>query len=405
MVDPVSAITQSPRSLRAGGGTAEDIRDRNLSSLLGWLHRDGAHSRAELTRLSGLNRSTVGVVIGDLVALGLVSEGPAVVSGAGRPSSVVIPDPATVVIAVNPEVDALNVGLVGFSGRVLRRARIPWNGPVSVDEVVRATSAVVAGMTSDAEVPWRILGAGIAVPGQVRLSDGHVREATHLGWSEEPLAATMSAALGVPVQAANAAALALRAESTFGAGRDADDLFYIIGGASGIGGGAVIGGRLALGANGHAGEVGHIFVADNGRLCHCGASGCFETEVSRDELLAALGLPVSQADFLAERLRMSDDPAVAALIERYLVILRRVVSTVLNLFNPSTIIIGGFLASVIDGVDPADIVGESIRSAREGVRVLTGSTDVDLLLVGAAELVFSELIAAPSALVAGIQQR
>ena len=98
---------------------------------------------------------------------------------------------------------------------------------------------------------------------------------------------------------------------------------------------------------------------------------------------------------------MSDDPRVAALVERYLVILRRVVSTVLNLFNPSTIIIGGFLASVIDGVDPADIVGESIRSAREDVRVLTGSTDVDLLLVGAAELVFTELIAAPSAFMAG----
>jgi len=394
----MAAIALSTKSLRTGGGIAEDIRDRNLSSLLGWLHRDGKHTRAELTHLSGLNRSTVGVVVRDLVALGLVSEGSAVVNGAGRPSPIVVPDESTVAIAVNPEVDRLNVGLVGFNGTVLRQAHIPWDRRITVTDVVEMTRAVVMGMTSDRDKPWRILGVGIAVPGQVRLADGFVREATHLGWSEEPLAAMMFAALGVPVYAANAAVLALRAESAFGAGRDIEDVFYIIGGASGIGGGAIMGGRLILGAQGNAGEVGHIFVADNGRRCHCGATGCLETEVSREELLAALGLTDREAELLAERIRANSDPAVEALINRYRLSITRAVRTVVNLFNPSTIIFGGFLASLTEGL-LAEVAASAISSSRQGLRVLAGSVDSALLLVGAAELVYAELLASPASFV------
>ncbi|MWB99837.1 ROK family transcriptional regulator [Agromyces seonyuensis] len=396
-----TAIRRDQNLHRTVGGVAEDIRDRNLSSLLGRLHRDGALSRAELTRRSGLNRSTVGAVIGDLVALGLVSEGPAVVTGAGRPSGVVVPDPSTVAVAINPEVDGLAVGLVGFGGRIVRRVRLPWAAPPSASETVRIAAAVVAGLTSEGGDPWRVLGAGIAVPGQVRLEDGLVRDATHLGWRDAPIAAELAEALGMPVFAANAAVLALRAEATFGVGRDVDDLFYIIGGASGIGGGAVLDGRLAFGADGHAGEVGHIFVADNGVRCHCGAAGCFETEVSRDGLLEVLGLSAEDAGLLGERLRESAEvPEVAAVLEHYRTIVRRVVRTVVNLGNPRAVVLGGFLAEVVDGVPPEELVDDVVRASRDRLTLLRGSSDPDLLLVGAAELVFAELIAAPQRVVA-----
>ncbi|MEJ3404291.1 ROK family transcriptional regulator [Rathayibacter sp. YIM 133350] len=398
------AITESSQAARANGGTAEQIRERNLSSILGWLHRDGALSRADLTRLSGLGRSTVGVVLAELAELGLIVERPAVARGAGRPSPIFESDPSIVAIAVNPEVDALHIGLIGMNGQVRRRARIAYeDGPPPVPQFVQSVNAVVAGMLAGGE--WRVAGVGVAVPGQVRVSDGFVREATHLGWTDQPVGERLHGALGYPVHAANAAVLALRAESTFGAGRGIDDLFYIIGGASGIGGGAVSDGRLVFGTNGHAGEVGHVFVGDTDRRCTCGSTGCFETAVSRAELFAALGMSDSEEDELDERAATTDRPEALALMEKYRATLRHVLQSVVNLFNPSTVIIGGFLAVITEGREAKDLVGEAIRSAREGTTVLRGSSHPDLLLVGAAELVFAELIAdpagqAPAALIA-----
>jgi predicted NBD/HSP70 family sugar kinase len=391
----MSAITGSQRSLRHGGGTTDQIRDRNLSSILRLVHRDGALSRAELTRRTGLNRSTVGIVVAELVRLGLVIEEAPVVGGAGRPSAVIAPSTSPVAIAINPEVDALHLGVIGLSGRIVRRATIPAAQAMSPAEVVQLTRAAIAGMLAGHE-DWIVVGAGVAVPGQVRLADGLVREAAHLGWLEVPLAAQLEEALGVPVWAANAAILALRAESAFGVGRGIDDLFYIIGGPSGIGGGAVADGILLAGSDGHAGEIGHMWVADNGRQCHCGAEGCFETEVRFDELREALGHPLATTSDLAPLLAASTDAAVTTLIARYRVVITRVLRSVVNLFNPSTIVIGGFLAAVIEGMGVPELVGQALGSSTESVQIFVGSADPDLLLIGAAELAFADLLADPA---------
>src|SRR5665647_1276838 len=100
-------------------GTTDQLRRNNLSNILGLLHRSGPLSRAELTRMTGLNRSTVGTVVADLAELRMVYEQmPEKGTKAGRPSPVVHIDRRTVAIAVNPEVDAVHVGLVGLGGRV-----------------------------------------------------------------------------------------------------------------------------------------------------------------------------------------------------------------------------------------------------------------------------------------------
>ena len=85
----------------------------------------------------------------------------------------------------------------------------------------------------------------MAVPGQVRADDGLVRLAPHLGWVDDPFTARLAARTGLAVAAANDASLGVRAESTFGAGRDIQDVVYLNGGASGIGGGVIVGGRAA----------------------------------------------------------------------------------------------------------------------------------------------------------------
>ena len=383
-------------------GTTDQLRRNNLSNILGLLHRSGPLSRAELTRMTGLNRSTVGTVVADLAELRMVYEQmPEKGTKAGRPSPVVHIDRRTVAIAVNPEVDAVHVGLVGLGGRVLKHVRVEAADTPSAEQVVRLATAAIADMLSGQDRALRVVGIGVAVPGQVRLSDGRLREATHMGWLEQPLAAMFESSTGHPAWAANAATLAMRAESTFGAVRDVDDLVYIIGGASGIGGGVLSGGRLLTGTAGYAGEFGHTFVRSGGTACHCGAHGCFEAEVTQQRLLDSVGLHAAEADRLAAALADSTDPQVAALVAESLDLLGIVVRNAVNLFNPSVVALSGFLAALHGAArDDGALVGEAIRSARETVRIQDAALGADQLMVGAAEIVFDKLIADPAAFVA-----
>jgi len=383
----------------SSGGATDALRRSNLATVLGLVHRDGALSRSDLTRLTGLNRSTVGDLVAELAGLGLVEVDEAPGGGrAGRPSPVVRATDGVAAIAVNPEVDAVIVGLVALGGRVLKRVRVETASARSAAETVTLASAGIAGMLAG-ETGIRIAGIGVAVPGQVRLSDGMVREATHFGWVDEPLAAMLTAATGYRAWAANAAVLGLRAESAFGAGRGVDDLVYMIGGASGIGGGAIGGGRLLTGAAGYAGEFGHTLVRTDGRHCSCGSQGCLEAEVTQAELLASVGLGSADASVLAERLVATDAAAALALVERDYGLLQVAARNAVNVFNPSLVVLGGFLAALYRGArahGAPDLLAEVVHSSREGVVVAEAGLGADQLLIGAAELVFSELIADPA---------
>src|SRR5665647_3177564 len=144
-------------------GTTDQLRRNNLSNILGLLHRSGPLSRAELTRMTGLNRSTVGTVVADLAELRMVYEQmPEKGTKAGRPSPVVHIDRRTVAIAVNPEVDAVHVGLVGLGGRVLKHVRVEAADTPSAEQVVRLATAAIADMLSGQDRALRVVGIGVA---------------------------------------------------------------------------------------------------------------------------------------------------------------------------------------------------------------------------------------------------
>lgn len=393
----------SPRTtsvhLTAQGGATEQLRRANLSRVLGLVHRDGAQSRAELTRNTGLNRSTVGALVAELTELGLVTEAlPTEGNLPGRPSPIVTAAPEIAAITVNPEVDAIHVGLVGLGGHIIARVRLDLAHIPTSSDVVALSSAAISGLLSGRPA-LRIVGVGIAVPGQVRLSDGEVRDATHMDWVDEPLGRLIAEATGMRTWAANAAYLGMRAESVFGTARGVDDFVYFIGGASGIGGGAVMGGQLLTGSAGYAGEFGHTFVRSHGTPCSCGASGCLEAELTQSSLLDAVGLAPADADQLATRLGESTDPVVRALLEAHLELLGIAVRTTVNSLNPSLVVLSGFLAALFDAGGPGTqerLVAGAIRSARDTVRIESAPFGSNQLMIGAGELVFADLLADPA---------
>ena len=383
------------------GNSNDSVRRHNLSVLLRLVHHTAGISRSQLTRQTGLNRSTIAALVGELVERQLVVEtDPDSNNQVGRPSPIVRPGPRALGIAVNPEIDAITVGIVGLGGRVLRRVRSVVDHVPTAREAVTISTAVIDGLRDEFDLDSRAVGIGVAVPGLVRSHDGLVRLAPHLGWSDEPLADMFEEATGFPVVAANDARLGTLAESIFGAGRGLTDMVYLNGGASGIGGGAIINGTPLRGVSGYAGEFGHTLVNSAGRKCQCGAIGCLETEVQRSTLLEVLGLTDADADDLDGALSAaSTSPAVAAEIARQLDTLAITLRNATNALNPQLIVLGGFLGSLFS-VAPERleraVAAEALPAPGDSLRITRAELGSNLLMIGAAELAFESILADPS---------
>jgi len=393
-------VSQAEAQTGGSGNSTDHVRRHNLAAVLGIVHRSQGSSRSQLTRLTGLNRSTVAALVGELVERRLVFEAESDARNqVGRPSPIVRPDPLAVAIAINPEIDAITIAVVGLGGRVLTRVRHPTDHVSTAREAVDICAAVIDGLRGELEADHRVVGIGLAIPGLVRSLDGVVRLAPHLGWVDEPVAGMLEAATGYRVVAGNDARLGTLAESTFGAGRGLGDVMYLNGGASGIGGGVITGGRALTGSAGYAGEFGHTLVNSRGTVCHCGAVGCLETEVSRSPLLALVGLDDADGDDLERALLASEAADVRAEVHRQLDFLGVALRNAINTLNPETILLGGFLGALY-AVAPAHlnslVAHQPLRASREGVTIGRAALGSNLLMIGAAELAFEAVLDDPA---------
>lgn len=401
-VGPASDIPggERPADGPRRGTTVDDVRRHNLSTVLGIVHRDGPTSRSRLTRIIGLNRSTIAALVSELVELGLVHEAqPEASKTAGRPSPVVVASSDVVAFAVNPEVDAITVAKVGLNGELLESSRVLTGGIPSAERAVAISTAEVDRMRAAMPRGSRVVGVGVAMPGLVRHDDGLVRLAPHLGWHDEPFSAKLSDAVGLVVTTGNDASLGAIAESMFGAGQGVGDIVYLTGGASGIGSGVLIGGHLLRGLSGYAGELGHCLVNSAGIRCHCGAIGCLETEVDQSRLLDALGVSSADPEELDRLLAESTSERVAAEIERQLGFLAVAVRNAVNSFNPRLVVLDGFLGSLLDAASleaPEALASDALPVAAESVRVVRARLRGRSLMIGAAELAFGGLLTDPA---------
>jgi predicted NBD/HSP70 family sugar kinase len=384
------------------GNNYDDVRRHNLSVILRLVHRGGAASRSLLTRQTGLNRSTIAALVGELVELGIVEErDPDATNQVGRPSPIVAVSERVVALAVNPEIDAVTIGIVGLDGTVHRRIRYPTERSPSVGEAVNIATAVIEGMRGELDSRFQVIGVGVAVPGLVRAHDGLVRLAPHLGWIDEPLAEMLEQATGYPVLAANDASLGAMAERYFGAGKGLTDLIYLNGGASGIGGGVIAGGNAVGGIGGYAGEFGHTRVSSGTAVDSAGIAGTLEAEVTRSALLDVLGLESADADELEYALVASESPAVRAEVNRQLDFLAVALGGAINILNPQLVVLGGFLASLM-AVDRgrlhSAVAAQALGAPYGTVRIAAAELGSNLLMIGAAELAFERLLEDPASI-------
>ena len=388
------------------GSNLDDLRSHNLSVVLTRIHQARRLSRKELAAAAGLNGSTITILVNELIERGLVIESSSVSvskKSAGRPSMLLSPSESILAIAVNPEIDAVTVGLVSLGGRVHRTIRFDTDTSPTMPRAVKITKAIIEGIQAALPAESSIVGIGVAVPGRTNSKDGSVTLAPNLGWRQEPLAEALAEATGFPVWAANDAHLGVLAEMVFGSGANVRNTLYLNGGASGIGGGVISDGLPLKGASGYAGELGHFRIRGDGKLDSAGLQGTLESEVSRQALLESLGL--TRRDFndireLDETLLEPRSARAQSEIDRQIYALGTALGGMVTIFNPELIVLGGFLGSLFDA-EPEKlrhiVAQESLAPHYASVSIVRPKLGDNILLVGAAELAFGALLSNPSA--------
>lgn len=388
------------------GHRSETVRRANLSAIVQALHLRGPMSRSELGVATGLTRSTIRGLVGELAGAGLVEEAPGAPAGTpGRPSPTVRPDPdAATALALEINVDSLAVAVVGFGGTVreLRRVDRP-RGHLSEAELVADLLDLAEPHIEALRGDPSLVGVGVAVAGVVRRSDGMVRHSPNLGWREVPLGARLAEALGLEasVRVANEADLGALAEHRRGAAIGAHAVLYVTG-EVGVGGNVLVDGEPFVGAAGYAGEIGHMPVNPEGRRCGCGAIGCWETEIGEGAMLARAGRrrdggreAVSEVIAAA---RSGDSRAMAAM-DHVGGWLGLGLAGLVNVFNPTLIVLGGLFERihpiVADRIDEA-LDERALRASRELVTIVPASLGVDAPVLGAAELALEPFLADPA---------
>jgi predicted NBD/HSP70 family sugar kinase len=385
------------------GSTQDDVRRHNLGTLLTEVHRHGRRSRAQLTAEMGLNRSTIGDLVAELAAAGLVVERASVARGrAGRPSLMVAPRAdGAYVLAVDLGVRHLVMGRIGLGGALLDRVEVPSRGDWSaLDVTIDAIVETAGRLRATAPAGARCVGVGLSIPGIIRHEDGLLKFAPNLGWVDLPLGGRLSDRLGLPAVVGNEADLAALAEHWRGAAAGHPHVI-VMSGEVGVGGGIIVDGRPLRGRGGYAGEIGHLRVNPDGRRCRCGSWGCLETEIGVEALLRAAGRPpetgIAGYREVIAAVAAGDADATRA-TDRVAYWLGAATGMLVNTFNPDIVVYCGPLGELFT------VAEECVRTAceeaalahpREQVRLAASAFGADTQLVGAAEAAFGPLLEDP----------
>lgn len=379
----------------SGPEVLQRLRAAHTESLLAELLRAGGLTRSELVRRTGLSRSTISAILGELLRSGAVVEQPdrgEPGRGRGRPTRLVTLNPsAGHLVGVDIAQTSIHIALVNLAHEVVvvRGERIAerahWR------QRVRKSIGMIESASKEYGVQLDTLqGVGLGLFGVIE--DPQLPGA--LSPSAEHIADELSDHFGVPVAADNTSRLAALAESTWGAGAGAGDVVYLRW-SEGVGGGVVVGGQLVRGAHGLAGQLGHVSIDPDGPPCSCGGRGCLNPRIRLRALVQAArrrGSRVRDFDDLVERAREGDRDVLAVLRDAADDLGFALASIAVHV-DPARIVIGGEVAELGDLV--LDRVREVVRglafpSAHRPMQIVPAALGIRAAALGAVALVLAE---------------
>jgi predicted NBD/HSP70 family sugar kinase len=384
------------------------LRTVNRRILLGIIADRQPVSRADIAKISGLNKATVSTITAELLRdRCIVEEG-----GAGKTTPIGGKPPTP--LRINPlryglfgldiRSDETILALSDFNNRIV--ARLSFETGSDPRSFLGTIGRELANLRAKHEEYLEFAGVGVSLPGLVDNHSGTFLISVVLPWRDVPVVKLLGEATGLPVTIDNSARCSALAEIWHGKSRYAHvrNLLYV-GVSTGLACGVVIDGGLYRGATNTAGQFGHIAIEVDGPECRCGQRGCWDLYASDKATIARYmrlrGGASKRAPTmrrLVELVESGDAHAIAALSEtaRYLGV---GITGLINGLDPEVVVIGGEITKAWGLVEPI-VSAETRRSllaprARQ-VAVRRSAFEVRPSLKGALTLVLNGLLSMPS---------
>lgn len=394
------------------------VKQINKMLVLNTIYKEKPISRAEIAKLTGLNKSTVSALVDELLSEGLILEiGIGESQGGRKPINLSINKEIGSVIGIDLGVNYISSILTNFAGHILWEKRITIKNIIdSPQQKIHDLLELIKETIKHAPPSRRgIIGMGIGVPGLVNYDHGCVLSAPNLLWENIKLKEIVEDEFHIPTLIDNEANAGAIGEKWFGLGKKASQIVYVSAG-TGIGAGIIINNELYRGSQGLAGEIGHMTVDVHGITCTCGNVGCWEEYASEKALIRyfkvhAVQYPESillskdNVEYI-EQLNIfqivdaatKGDPLAIAGFKNIGYYLGVGVANLINAFNPQCVVIGNVLPLA------GDILMDELRKEVEKrcfsskyshVKITSSELYMNACALGAVALVISRIYASP----------
>lgn len=339
-------------------GNSKFLKKLNRLQVFDLIRNNGTISRAEIKNITGLTPTTIGEITSLMVSEGLTLEGGVGDSTGGRPSQLLTLNPEyTYFIGADIDINYIKAAVVDFSLKIISEKRVDTK-VTDPEMAIKTLIQIIYELVNETHIiKEKICGIGIGVPGLIN-NIGIIEFAPNLNWTDADIGGAISEHFSIPVVVENESKLSAVAERHIGQGSNTDS-FINVNIRSGVGSGIFIKGHLFKGISGNAGELGHITVKEDGALCGCGNYGCLETLSSTPSIIkrALTCKKQGEASILFETVPEDDAITLENIVDAYKMgdelCLRLLLSaskyigigiaSVINLINPSRIILGGDL--------------------------------------------------------------
>lgn len=386
--------------------TSETARNINRRIVLDLIRTRQPISRADLARLSGLQRSTISIIADQLVAEQWITEGAFGHLPRGRnPRFLNLNVERAGVIGINVRPSVTTIALANMNAQFVAQESFPTSETPEefLETLTKRTDAIIR-----AHSHIFIEGIGISVPGRVNSETKRLTFAPNLGWHDIDIKTPLEAATNLSVEIENAANACALAEIWFEPRSEGVHDLIALTISEGIGTGIVTNGQLLRGTNGTAGEFGHVSIKEEGELCKCGNRGCWELYASNQ---AAIREYVKTSTNRSKRtdnqppptfediLRLAEQGDVKALtaIEAMAEYLGRGLSLLIVGLAPRQIVLIGEITRVWNIIYPIinRVIGEKFPSSPNLTQIVAAEDTKQPRLRGAVALILQKHFGAP----------
>jgi predicted NBD/HSP70 family sugar kinase len=320
-----------------------DIKTNNKKRIINLLSKERELTKLDISRKLDISVPTVATIVGELLEEGIVEEAGMATSTGGRKPVIIrfLPD-SRYSIGVDLGRDYVRAVLTNLDSKIIEDRRKEL-AAITENEVLSVMKALIEElMDSHLEEKGKLLGIGVSLPGTVNEKELVLEVATNFRLKNMSFK-ELHNHFQLPVFLENEANAGAIGESRLGVAKDLKSLIYVSV-TEGIGGGIFIDNDMYKGRERRAGEIGHMCIAKDGRQCNCGRKGCWETYASNRAFVKDYNQKrnekVKNISQVIQRFEAGEEIA-AEVVEEYIDNLAEGIESLIFIFNPDYIVIGG----------------------------------------------------------------